>query len=72
MMRVQDINLGESSVFERLPDLKDVSMKKQGNRQPDKQIAELEYLEGLSEDQINLEDIPEMTDWSGARRGLLL
>ncbi len=45
-------------------------MKKQGKRQTDAHIAELKYLERLPEDQINIEDIPEMTDWSDARRGL--
>ena len=45
-------------------------MDTKGNKLTDKQVAELENLQGLSEDQINTQDIPEMTDWSGARRGL--
>ena len=45
-------------------------MKIKGNKLSDEQIAELKYLEGLSDDQINLQDIPELTDWSGAQRGL--
>ena len=45
-------------------------MKTKGNKLSKKQIAELKYLEGLSENQINTQDIPEMTDWSDARRGL--
>ena len=45
-------------------------MKMKNDRFTDKQKAELKYLEGLSEDQINVHEIPEMTDWSGAQRGL--
>lgn len=33
--------------------------------------AELEALRALPDNRINLRDIPEVTDWSGARRGLL-
>lgn len=36
----------------------------------DKQQAELSALEALSDDQINTSDIPEISDWSDARRGL--
>ena len=32
--------------------------------------AELEALAALPDDQIDLRDIPEVTDWSGAKRGL--
>ena len=45
-------------------------MDTKGNELADKQVAELKYLQGLCEDQINTQDIPEITDWSGARRGL--
>ena len=69
-MRALGNNLVESSVLVRPPDSKDVSMKKRDNRQADRQIEELEYLNKLSDEQINVEDIPEMTDWSGAQRGL--
>ena len=34
-----------------------------------KQPADLEYLATLSDDDIDLSDIPEITDWSGAIRG---
>jgi len=34
------------------------------------QKAELEALAQLPEDQINMRDIPEQRDWSGARRGV--
>ena len=32
--------------------------------------AELEYLVQLDDDKINVEDVPEMLDWSGAQRGV--
>ena len=34
-----------------------------------KQQADLDYLATLSDDDIDLSDIPEITDWSGAIRG---
>ena len=34
------------------------------------QKAELEALAALSDDQINTDDIPEVTDWRDAQRGL--
>jgi len=33
--------------------------------------AELEALAALPDEQINFRDVPEVTDWSGAKRGLL-
>ena len=36
----------------------------------DKQQAELSALEALPDDQIDTRDIPEISDWSDARRGL--
>ena len=36
----------------------------------DKQQAELSALEALPDDQIDTSDIPEIPDWSDARRGL--
>ena len=36
----------------------------------DKQKAELSALEALPDDQIDTSDIPEVRDWSGAKRGL--
>ena len=36
----------------------------------DKQQAELSALEALPDDQIDTSDIPEVRDWSDARRGL--
>lgn len=32
--------------------------------------AEIEALSALPDDQIDTDDIPEVTDWSGAKRGL--
>ena len=34
------------------------------------QMAKLEALAALPDDQINTDDIPEVTDWSNAQRGL--
>ncbi len=36
-----------------------------------KQKAELEALAALPDDRIDVSDIPEVRDWSGAKRGLL-
>lgn len=35
-----------------------------------KQKAQLKALEALGDDEIDTSDIPEVTDWSGAKRGL--
>ena len=45
-------------------------MKKREIRLTEDQRAELQALEGLPEDQINTTDIPEILDWSDARRGV--
>ena len=37
----------------------------------DRQAAEIESLAALPDDQIDTSDIPEIPDWSEARRGLL-
>ena len=36
----------------------------------DKQLAALQALHELSDDQIDTSDIPELLDWTGARPGL--
>jgi uncharacterized protein (DUF4415 family) len=36
----------------------------------DEQNAELDALAALPDDQIDTSDIPEVTDWTGARRGV--
>ncbi len=46
-------------------------MKKAGSRSPTRtRKAELEALAALPEGEIDLRDIPEVRDWSGAKRGL--
>ncbi len=46
-------------------------MKKAGSRSPTRtRKAELEALAALPEGEIDLSDIPEVRDWSGAKRGL--
>ncbi len=46
-------------------------MKKASSRSlTRKQKAELEALAALPDDQIDLSDVPEVRDWSGAKRGL--
>ena len=47
-------------------------MKKAGSKSlTRKQKAELEALAALPDDRIDVGDIPEVRDWSGAKRGLL-
>ncbi|MFO1061523.1 MAG: BrnA antitoxin family protein [Dongiaceae bacterium] len=46
-------------------------MKKAASRRPDReQLKEIRALAARPEDQIDLSDAPERTDWSGAKRGL--
>ncbi len=46
-------------------------MKKEASRQlTRKQLAELEALAELPDDAIDTSDVPELPDWSGAKRGL--
>jgi uncharacterized protein (DUF4415 family) len=44
--------------------------KKYSNLVPPEIQAEINVLATLSEDKIDTEDIPEVRDWSGAKRGL--
>jgi uncharacterized protein (DUF4415 family) len=44
--------------------------KRHSNPVPPEIQAEIDALAALPEDQINTEDIPEVRDWSGAKRGL--
>ena len=47
-------------------------MKGKASKRPTKrQEAETAALAGLAEEEIDASDIPEILDWSGARRGLL-
>ncbi len=45
-------------------------MKKVTSKLTVEQQHELETLADLSDDQINTDDMPEVTDWSDAKRGL--
>ena len=45
-------------------------MKRESTGMTGKQRAELQALEELSDDQIDTSDIPEVLDWTGARRGV--
>ena len=45
-------------------------MKTKDANLTDNEKAELEYLAQLDDDKINVEDVPEMLDWSGAQRGV--
>jgi uncharacterized protein (DUF4415 family) len=45
-------------------------MKKENSRLTDDRRAELAALEALPDDAINTTDIPEILDWSDARRGV--
>jgi uncharacterized protein (DUF4415 family) len=44
--------------------------KELSNIIPPDELAELDALARLSDDQIDLSDIPEVKDWTGAKRGL--
>ena len=44
--------------------------KRHSNSVPPEIQDEINALAALPEDKINLEDIPEVSDWSGAKRGL--
>lgn len=46
-----------------------MNMKK-ANKLTQEQLDELAALNNLPEEQINTDDIPEILDWSGARRGV--
>lgn len=43
---------------------------KKANKLTQEQLDELEALNNLPEEQINTDDVPEVLDWSGARRGV--
>ena len=45
-------------------------MKKKISKLTDDQRAELTALEALPDDRINTTDVPELLDWSDARRGV--
>ena len=45
-------------------------MKKESSKLSDDRRAELAALEALPDDRINTTDVPELLDWSDARRGV--
>ena len=45
-------------------------MKKESSKLTDDRRAELTELEALPDDEINTTDVPELLDWSDARRGV--
>ena len=45
--------------------------KERSNPIPSELQAEIDALAALSDDQIQTDDIPEVRDWSGAKRGVL-
>ena len=62
--------LVELSVPEKLRDVKERTMRTKGNKLTEYQVAELKNLAELEDEEINIEEIPEMSDWSGAERGV--
>ena len=58
--------------FETAKLVKGPLMKKAASSKPaGKRKAEIEALEALPDEEIDTSDIPEILDWSGAKRGLL-
>jgi uncharacterized protein (DUF4415 family) len=69
--RTPTMKPGASSVHERRPRTKGGRMKKvNASRLTAKQRAELEALAALPDHRIDTADIPEVRDWSDAKRGL--
>ena len=65
-----DNSLVESLVLEKPLNMKEKRMKTKDAKLTDNEKVELEYLAQLDDDKINVKDIPEMLDWSGAKRGV--
>jgi hypothetical protein len=61
---------GKNGNAEKKRNMKGGLMKKTISDLTAEQKAELEALAALPDDQINTDDIPEVTDWSNAQRGL--
>ena len=62
---------GESSAPVKRRKVNEGHMKKETSKGlTAKQKAQLEALAALPDDQINTDDIPEVRDWSGAKRGV--
>ena len=62
--------LVELLVPEKLRDVKERTMRTKGNKLTEYQVVELKNLAELEDEEINVEEIPEMSDWSGAERGV--
>ena len=62
--------LVELLVPEKLQDVKERTMRTKGNKLTENQVVELKNLAELEDEEINVEEIPEMSDWSGAERGV--
>ncbi len=62
--------MGVSLVLGKPQDAKGERMKEENTGFTDQQKAELDALAALPEDEIQKDDIPEVLDWSGARRGV--
>jgi hypothetical protein len=72
MNRKRIKKLGESSAPVKQQSKNGGSMSKETSKHlTDKQKAQLEVLSALPDDQIDTDDIPEVQDWSTAKRGLL-
>ena len=65
-----DNDWGESSVLENRPNMKEGFMKIKDDKRTSKVKAELESLSQMDDDKINVKEIPEILDWSGAQRGV--
>ena len=55
---------------DKRPEKKERNMNKNRTELTDLQKADLERLRNQSEDEIDTSDIPEILDWSNARRGM--
>ena len=66
----KDAGQGVSLVLGKPQDAKGERMKEENTGFTDQQKAELDALAALPEDEIQKDDIPEVLDWSGARRGV--
>jgi uncharacterized protein (DUF4415 family) len=71
MNRKTTEKLGESSAPVKQPSKNGGHMNKETSKHlTAKQKAQLEALSALPDDQIDIDDIPEVLDWSTAKRGL--
>ena len=64
--------MAESSAREKQRLASDEDMRERNIELTPEQIAELEALAAMPDDEIDTSDIPEVTDWSNARRGIFV